>query len=70
MPCNFAYDVKDNYSYVDMDHSESSDSKVVTGTYLHLPPRRYLHRDNGIFSDFNGPLGCFLIFTLAYICRK
>ena len=41
MPYSFAYTVKDDPSYNNYGHSESSDGNVVTGQYfVHLPDGR------------------------------
>ena len=38
MPYNFAYTVKDDPSYNNFGHQESSDGNVVTGSYFVLLP--------------------------------
>ena len=40
-PYTYSYDVKDDYSYVNMGHQESNDGKVVSGSYrVALPDGR------------------------------
>ncbi|XP_046455915.1 pro-resilin-like [Daphnia pulex] len=56
-PYSFNYDVKDKESYADFVHSESSDTKVTTGSYrVELPDGRtqivsYRADENGYTAD-------------------
>ena len=44
MPYDFAYQVKDDYTYNNFGHKESSDGKVVSGSYdVLLPDGRTQH---------------------------
>ena len=57
MPYSYKYDVKDEPSYNDFGHSESSDGKAVTGSYrVLLPDGRtqivtYKADENGYVAD-------------------
>jgi len=50
-PYTYSYDVKDDYSYVNMGHQESNDGKVVSGSYrVALPDGRIqtvTYKDDG-----------------------
>lgn len=57
MPFDFSYEVKDDATYQDYSHKESSDGKVVTGSYrVVLPDGRtqivsYKADENGYVAD-------------------
>ena len=57
MPFDFAYEVKDDATYQDFSHKETSDGKVVTGSYrVALPDGRtqivnYKADENGYVAD-------------------
>ena len=54
-PYDLAYQVKDDHTYIDFGHEESSDGKVVSGSYNVLLPGGRVGTVTYTVGGYNGP---------------